>query len=66
MSPYEVVYFQKPTSIALYLPITSKDHEVDCMIRTKEVILHTFKDNLVMAQNLMKQQANQFLQTLFF
>ena len=32
---------------------------VDLTLRDREAILHTLKENLVMAQNRMKQQANQ-------
>jgi hypothetical protein len=59
MTPYEVVYGQKPLLVTSYLLGTSKVHVVDNTLHTREAILHTLKDNLVMAQNRMKQQANQ-------
>jgi hypothetical protein len=59
MTPYEVVYGQKPLSVTSYLLGTSKVHVVDNTLHTREAILHTLKDNLVMAQNRMKQQVDQ-------
>jgi hypothetical protein len=37
----------------------SKVQVVDLTLTAQEAILHTLKENLVMAQNLMKQQADQ-------
>jgi hypothetical protein len=59
MTPYEVVYGQKPLSVTSYLPGTSKVQAVDHTLHTREAILHILKDNLVMAQNRMKQQVDQ-------
>jgi hypothetical protein len=59
MTPYEVVYGQNPPSMVSYLLGTSKVQVVDHMLHTREAILCTLKDNLVMAQNHMKQQVNQ-------
>jgi hypothetical protein len=59
MTPYEVVYGHKQLSITSHLPGTSKVQAVDHTFHTKEAILHILKDNLVMTQNRMKQQAGQ-------
>jgi hypothetical protein len=59
MTPFEVVYGQKPPSVLSYLPGVSKVQAVDQTLTIREAILCTLKDNLVMAQNRMKQQADQ-------
>jgi hypothetical protein len=42
-----------------YMPGVSKVQEVEKNLTVREAILHTLKENLVMAQNHMKQQADQ-------
>jgi hypothetical protein len=59
MTPFEAVYGQKPPSVLSYLPGTSKVQAVDQTLTVREDILHTLKENLVMAQNRMKKQADQ-------
>jgi hypothetical protein len=59
MTPFEVIYGQKPPSVLSYLPGTSKVQAVDQTLIVREDILRTLKENLVMAQNRMKQQADQ-------
>jgi hypothetical protein len=59
MTPFEAVYGQKTPSILSYLPGASKIQAVDLTLIAREAILHTFKENLVMAHNRMKQQADQ-------
>ena len=59
MTPYEVVYGQKPLLVASYVPRTSKVDVVDRTLHTKEANICTLKENLVMAQNRMKQQVDQ-------
>jgi hypothetical protein len=59
MTPFEAVYGHKPPSVLSYLPSASKVHVVDLTLTTREAILCTIKENLVMAQNRMKQQADQ-------
>jgi hypothetical protein len=51
MTPFEALYGQKPPSVLSYLPSTSKVQAVDQTLIVQE--------NLVMAQNRMKQQADQ-------
>jgi hypothetical protein len=59
MSPFEEVYGHKPPSFLSYLSGASKVQEVDLTLTAREAILCTLKENLVMEQNRMKQQANQ-------
>jgi hypothetical protein len=59
MTPFEVVYGQKPPSVLSYLPGALKVQAVDLTLTSREAILRTLKENLVMAQNRMKQQADQ-------
>jgi hypothetical protein len=59
MTPFEVVYGQNPPSILSYIPGVSKVQAVDQTLTVCEAILHTLKENLVMAHNRMKKQADQ-------
>jgi hypothetical protein len=59
MNPFEVVYGQTPPFILSYLTSVSKVQEVDTTVTIRVDILRTLKDNLVMAHNRMKQQADQ-------
>jgi hypothetical protein len=59
MTPFEAVYGQKPPSVLSYLPGPSKVQVVDLTLTAREAIVRTLKENLVMAQNRMKQQADQ-------
>jgi hypothetical protein len=59
MTPFEAVYGQNPPSILSYFPGISKVQAFDQMLTVQEAILRTFKENLVMAQNCMKQKAVQ-------
>jgi hypothetical protein len=59
MTPFEAVYGQNPPSFLSYLLGASKVQAVDLTLTSREAILHTLKENLVMAQNHMKQQADQ-------
>jgi hypothetical protein len=59
MTPFEAVYGQKPPSVLSYLPRCLEGPGVDLTLTAREAILHTLKENLVMAQNRMKQQADQ-------
>jgi hypothetical protein len=49
MTPFEMVYGQKPPLVLSYLLGVSKVQAVDQMITVLEATLHTLKDNLVMA-----------------
>jgi hypothetical protein len=59
MTPFEAIYGQKPPFVLSYMPGVSKVQAVDQTLIVQEAILCTLKDNLVMAQNRMKQQADQ-------
>jgi hypothetical protein len=59
MTPFEAIYGQKPPSVLSYLPGASKVQEVDLTLTAREAILHTLKENLVMAHNRMKQKEDQ-------
>jgi hypothetical protein len=59
ITPFEVVYGQKPPLVLSYLLGASKVQAVDLTLTAREAILHTLKDNLVMAQNCMKKQEDQ-------
>jgi hypothetical protein len=58
MTPFEAVYGQNPPFVLSYLPGVSKVQAVDQTLTVQEAILHTLKENLFMAQNRMKQQAD--------
>jgi len=59
MTPFEAIYGQKPPSVLSYLQGASKVQAVDLTLTNREAILRTLKENLVMARNCMKQQADQ-------
>ena len=59
MTPFEAVYGHNPPSVLSYLLGTLKIQAVDQTLTVQEDILRTLKENLVMAQNRMKQQADQ-------
>jgi hypothetical protein len=59
MTPFQEVYGQKPPSVLSYLSGASKVQAVDLTLTAREAILRTLKENLVMAQNCMKQKADQ-------
>jgi hypothetical protein len=59
MTPYEAVYGQQPPTITTYLPGTSKVQSIDTMLQGRTTTLAALKDNLLMAQNRMKQQEDQ-------
>jgi hypothetical protein len=59
MTPYEFVYDQKPLLVTSYLIDISKFQEMDHTLDTREAIISIPKDNFIMAQNRMKQQAYQ-------
>jgi hypothetical protein len=57
MMPFEEVYGQKPPLVLSYMLGGSKVQEFDKNLTVREAILCTLKENFVMAQNHMKQQA---------
>jgi hypothetical protein len=60
MAQYEAIYGPKSLSVTSYLQITSKVWSLDNILHTREAILHTPKENLVMDQSRMKQEAYQY------
>jgi hypothetical protein len=59
MTPFEAVYGQKPPLVLSYLLGASKVQVVELTLTTREAVLRTLKDNLVVEQNRMNQQADQ-------
>jgi hypothetical protein len=59
MTPFEAGYGQNTSLVLSYMPSVSKVQAADQTLTFREVILHTLKENLVMAQNQMKKQADQ-------
>jgi hypothetical protein len=59
MTPFEAIYGQKPPSVLSYLPGASKVQAIDLTLKVREAILCTLEENLVIAQNRMKQHTDQ-------
>jgi hypothetical protein len=59
MTPFQAIYGKNPPSVLSYMTCVSKVREDEKHITVHKAILRTLKENLVMAQNHMKQQANQ-------
>ncbi|XP_031500328.1 uncharacterized protein LOC116264325 [Nymphaea colorata] len=55
MTPYEGVYGVPPPSIPRYEGGTAEDDNVDCELRTREEVLESLRQNILKAQNRMKQ-----------
>jgi hypothetical protein len=60
------LYGYHPPSITSSLKEKSKVQEVEDHIEHQQQVLQMLKDNLTMAQNCMKQQANQHHSEIFF
>jgi hypothetical protein len=59
MTLYEAVYGQRPPTITTYLSGTLKVQSIDALLQGHTTTVAALKDNLHMAQNHMKQQADQ-------
>ena len=59
MTPFMALYGYHPPSITSYLRENSKVQAVEHHIEHQQQVLQLLKDNLVLAQNRMKQQADQ-------
>jgi hypothetical protein len=59
MTPFMALYGYHPPSITYSLKDKSKVQEVEDHIEHQQEVIQLLKDNLTMAQNRMKQQANQ-------
>ena len=66
MTPFMALYGYHPPSITLYLRENSKVHAVEYHIKHQWQVLQLLKDNLNLAQNRMKQQADQHRSERFF
>eukprot|EP00253_Pinus_taeda_P018529 PITA_18529 len=59
MTPFMALYGYEPPSITSYLRENSKVQAVEHHIEHQQQVLQLLKDNLVLARNRMKQQADQ-------
>ena len=59
MTPYEVVYGKPPPVLLPYTPHSSPVQAVNMVLENRDQILHILQENLHMARNRMKQQADQ-------
>ena len=59
MTPFKALYGYHPPSITSYLRENSKVQEVEDRIEHQQQVLQLLKDNLTLAHNRMKQQADQ-------
>lgn len=58
MTPYEIVYGQKPPPLLPYMALDSQLDAVDRSLSAREATLRLLKSNLLRAQNRMKSQAD--------
>ncbi|XP_075086342.1 uncharacterized protein LOC142169045 [Nicotiana tabacum] len=58
MTPYEVVYGQKPPPLLPYQPFDSHIDVIDRSLQEREAILRSLKAHLEKAQHIMKVQAD--------
>jgi hypothetical protein len=66
MTPFMALYGYHPPSITSSLKEKSKVQVVEDHIEHQQQVLQILKDNLTMAQNRMKQQANQHRSEISF
>lgn len=58
MSPFQALYGRPPPTILPYQPGSGKIAMVDSMLLDRDALLKTLRDNLVRAQNRMRDLAN--------
>lgn len=58
MSPFQALYSAPPPSVHRYIPGTTAVHAVDLALRNRDALLQSLKDNMAIAQNRIKQQAD--------
>ena len=58
MTPYEAVYVQAPPILLPYTPNSSPVQAVDVVLRNRDEVLRILRENLPMARNRMKKQAD--------
>lgn len=66
ISPFEVVYGQPPPTLLSYIPGTTKVQAVDDLLCNRDKILSDLCQNLTIARDRMKSQANQHRQEVVF
>eukprot|EP00253_Pinus_taeda_P004032 PITA_04032 len=66
MTPFMALYGYQPPSITSYLRENSKVQAVEHHIKHQQQVLQLLKDNLVLAHNRMKQQADQHRNEISF
>ena len=59
MTPYEAFYGQAPLVLLPYTPSSSPVQAVDAVLRNRDEVLRILRENIHMARNRMKQQADQ-------
>ncbi|KAH9770474.1 hypothetical protein KPL71_012393 [Citrus sinensis] len=58
LTPFQALYGRPPPSVSRYIPGSSNVHEVDKELMSRDDLLKLLKQNLEMAKNRMKQQAD--------
>jgi hypothetical protein len=66
MTPFMTLYGCHPPSITSSLKEKSKVQAVEDYIKNQQQVLQVLKDNLTMAQNRIKQQADQHRSEISF
>ena len=59
MTPYEAIYGQAPPVLLPYTPSSSPVQVVDAVLRNHDEFLRMLRENIHMARNRMKRQADQ-------
>lgn len=58
MPPFQALYGVPPPTVHQYLSGTTSVHVVDVVLRDRDSLLQLLKNNLRIARNRMKQQAD--------
>lgn len=58
MSPFKALYGQEPASLPSYSESSTSIQALDELLRDRDVLLRSLKDNLRTAQHRMQQKAN--------
>ncbi|CAN6455041.1 unnamed protein product [Victoria cruziana] len=58
MTPYEAVYGYPPPPMVPFEPGTAQDAEVERQLRTRDELLQTLRENIIVSQNRMRQHYN--------
>lgn len=65
-TPFKLVYGRDPPSLMQYEDGTTQNFEVDEMLKERELVLASIKDNLIRAQAIMKSNADKHRRDLEF